>query len=309
MNPNPYPPSFNPPVITIGWSPVATASLSPVGVFHHPLPGWPEWDPEDGFATYARKIALSETDLIPQGAKITLDESVRGADAFMAAVLLVLRQQHAFHGKVKERSGPIASELALLTRAGNLSWKPGCRLDGANLDTSPEVIGLAHKASTDACLTLLLEQWPQFLYQILGPTVTALLDLPANLDRDGAVSVLQKNFPPARQDMTLPTGMVLVDDLICTGPEPDTRFRPVVILDGWILIHPGWFRADRNHQMALEVLAPIARKLSGEERAVGSNAAWVASAGPIGIYRNRSGSPQIDPDRFLQLVQTEIHSI
>lgn len=315
MEQNPFPPSFNPPIITVGWNPVSAASISPIRAFHYPLPDWPEMTPQDGFATYARKIALDDRPLIPKDAKITIDDASKGADAYLAAVLLVLRQHSGVevvrNPKVMDRSWQLAQELAHITRAADRPWQVGSRLDGTNLGTSPEVIALAHKASTDACLTLLMERHAQFLYQVLGGTVTALLNLPPDMSREEMVALLEKNFPPARKDMQVPEGMRFLDDFVCVAREPDTRWRPVVVLEthAQILIHPGWFRADRKHSSPFETLSEIAKVLTNEERSIGSNAAWVAVTSPLGLYRNRSGSPRIESDRLLELIRQQIHTL
>lgn len=271
--------------------------------------------PQDGFATYARKIALDDRPLIPKDAKITIDESSRGADAYLAAVLLVLRQHSGLevlrNPKITDRSWQLAQELAHITRAADRPWQVGSRLDGTNLGTSPEVIAFAHQASTDAGLALLTGRYAQFLYQVLGGTITALLNLPPELSREEMISLLEKNFPPARKDMQVPEGMRFLNDFVCVAKEPDTRWRPVVVLENHaqILIHPGWFRTDRKYTEPFVTLSEIAKVLTREERAVGSNAAWVAVTSPLGLYRNRSGSPRIDPDRFLEVVAQQIHTL
>lgn len=304
------------PIVSVGYDSHAIACVSPLfpEVFHFPLPSWPAMTREDGYATYALKLAAAREDLLPPGCGARVGPGLEGADLRLAAILLVIRASggpNALTPAIRARAEEIAPRLAAVTRVADRPWTIGSRptgLNEADLDL-PEVAALLYHPSTQAALALLTGQWAQFLMTVMGEEVT----VPPGIEADAARALLVEKLPECRAaSLTVPP-----EDLRRLGPHvvaykyADTRWSPVVVLDRGheVHFHPGFLHADMGVPIdgALSALTPLARHLSDRERELGSIAAWRAIANPRCVFRNQpDATPSMSADEVGSIVESFI---
>lgn len=304
------------PVISVGYDPHALACVSPhfPEVFHFPLPGWPALSRDDGYATYALKLATAQEALLPPDCGVRVGPNLEGADLRLAAVLLVVRANggpNALTPALRERAEEVAPRLAAVTRVAEHPWTLGSRTSGL-VDTDldlPEVAAFLYHPSTQAALALLTNQWAQFLLAVLEEQEHD--KIPLGIEAEAARAMLVDKLPECRAaSLTVPP-----DDFrrlghhVATYKYADTRWSPVVVLDRAheVHFHPGFLHADLSVplQGTLDALTPLARQLTERERAAGTLAAWRAVTNPRCVFRNRSDvPPAMTPDEIATIVET-----
>jgi len=306
------------PIISVGYDPHALACISPYfpEVFHFPLPGWPALTADDGYASYALKIAEAQEALLPANCGVRVGPNLEGADLRLAAVLLVIRANggpNALTPALRDRAAEIAPRLATVTRVAERPWTLGSRTSGvADTDLDlPEVTAFRYHPSTQAALALLTNQWAQFLLAVLDDQEHD--KIPLGIEGEAARALLIDKLPECRAaSLTVPP-----DDFrrlghhVATYMYVDTRWSPVIVLDRAheIHFHPGFLHTDLLVPLdgSLAALTPLARRLSDRERQIGSTAAWRAVANPRCVFRNQpEATPSMSVDELGSIVESFI---
>lgn len=295
-----------PPIfVSVGFDPRAQACVSPAfpEVFHYPMPGWPEMAHGDGFATYCLKLAAMPGDPIPTGMPVRVAEESQGADAMLGALVLTIRSSggpSALTPDIRGRTEVLAARLAAITCGSERPWEPGSRISGIRdpeVVDMPEVAALLHHPSTQACLSLITDQWTHFLTAVLGDQ-----ELHPGIGAARAREILVEKLPECRvAGVAVPGDMTLLSEHVAAAPLADTRWRPVVLASGReIHFHSSFLHGSLGvpPEESLRTLVVLARRLSALEQALGTASTWRPLASPRCVYRTnvRDGGPQIPAD-------------